>query len=67
MKLSLTQTDILGSFVAFIFCTFFIAELEVDPIRSYEIESEDIRKYIVIRKSRMTKLERTGEAEWLNQ
>lgn len=67
MKLSLTQKSILGSFMAFIFCTLFITGLEVDPIRSFEIESEDIREYIVIRKSRMTKLERTGEAEWLNQ
>jgi hypothetical protein len=67
MKLSLTQTSILGSFMAFIFCTLFITGLEVDPLRSFEIEIKDIREYIVIRKSRMTKLERTGEAEWLNQ
>ena len=67
MKLSFTQISILGSFVAFIFCTLFIAGFEVDPIRSFEIESEDIREYIIIRKSRMTKLERAGEAEWLNQ
>ncbi len=67
MNLNHKQVKIIASLVAFLLCTIFIAQLEVDPIRIFEVESEDIREYIVIPKSRMTKLERTGEAEWLNQ
>ncbi len=67
MKLNHKQVKILASLIAFLLCTIFIAQLEIDPIRSFEIESEDMREHIVIPKSRMTKLERKGEAEWLNQ
>lgn len=67
MKLSHTQIKIFGSLTAFLLSTFFVAELEVDPTRFFEVENEGIREYIIIPKSRMTKLERTGEAEWLNQ
>ncbi len=67
MKLNHKQAKILVSLIAFLLCTIFIAQLEIDPIRSFEVESEDVREYIIISKSRMTKLERKGEAEWLNQ
>lgn len=67
MNLNHKQSKILASLAAFLLCTIFIAQLEADPIRMFEIESEDIREYIVMPKSRMTKLERKGEAEWLNQ
>lgn len=67
MSLNRNQLKIFASLFAFLLCTVFIAQLETDPIRIFEIESEDTREYIVIPKSRMTKLERTGEAEWLNQ
>lgn len=67
MNLNHKQIKIFASLVVFLLCTVFIAQLEIDPIRMFEIESEATREYIVIPKSRMTKLERTGEAEWLNQ
>lgn len=67
MNLNHKKIKIFASLVAFLLCTVFIARLEIDPIRMFEIKSEDTREYIVIPKSRMTKLERTGEAEWLNQ
>lgn len=67
MKLNHKQAKILASLIAFLLCTIFIAQLEIDPIRSFEVENEDVREYIIISKSRMTKLERKGEAEWLNQ
>jgi len=67
MKINHKQSKILASLIAFLLSTIFIAQLEMDPIRMFEIENENTREYIVIPKSRMTKLERTGEAEWLNQ
>jgi len=67
MKLNHKQSKILASLIFFLLSTIFIAQLEIDPIRMFEIERENTREYIIISKSRMTKLERTGEAEWLNQ
>lgn len=67
MNLNHKQTLVLGSLIAFLLCTIFIAQLEIDPMRTFESENEDVREYIVIPKSRKTKLERRGEAEWLNQ
>lgn len=67
MKLNHKQIKIFASIIVFLLCTIFIAQLEMDPIRLFEIESKEMREYIVIPKSRMIKLERKGEAEWLNQ
>lgn len=67
MNLNHKQIRTLVSLIAFLLCTIFIAQLEIDPIRRFEIESKDAREYIVMPKSRMTKLQRTGEAKWLNQ
>lgn len=55
------------AFLAFILATLFIAQLEMDPVRIIEVEDEEVREYIVIRKSNYKKLERKGEAKWLNQ
>lgn len=67
MNLDHRQVKIIASLVAFIVCAILIAQLEVDPIRMFEVESEDIREYIAIPKSRMINLERTGEAEWIKE
>ena len=55
------------SLLGFVLSAFFIAELEIDPFHMFEVESERMREYIGIRKSKMTKLERKGEADWLRQ
>jgi hypothetical protein len=67
MKLNRIQKMAVISLLGFVLSAFFIAELEIDPFHMFEVESERMREYIGIRKSKMTKLERKGEADWLRQ
>lgn len=66
MKLNHKQSKILTSLFGFISCTILIAQLEIDPILMFDIETENMREYIVAPKSEINNLKRKGEAKWLN-
>jgi hypothetical protein len=67
INLNHIQRKILATLVGFILSSLWLAELDIDPWRMYERETDQIREYIVIPKSDMTKLERKGEAPWLGK